>query len=323
MGCDSVAEIEAFDDGKSFTTLHGRERLAGGNTDAAIEWLDNNGGEAPHFLWVHYMDPHGPYTPPKDGPAQFDHEGFVPVEPEKLRTYQVQEGVDNALDYVDRYDEEIAYTDQEIGRLLSHYRDEGYYEDAIVMFTVDHGEVMLERDTWHFEHSFHVWDGIMHIPLMVKRPDGRPGRIDVPVTSTDVAPSLLHWLGFQLPDYMHGMVLSERAKDDILYMENGWPEAEYAVQQGAKKWFASVSRRGLITDKWFVDLDSDPAEKTRGDWYGAPAERELRRRIWWDPDHGRKGNAPKPTPRDHHHGEGSGDAASEQEAILKALGYVD
>jgi arylsulfatase A-like enzyme len=207
--------------------------------------------------------------------------------------------------------------------LLEYYSERGYYEDAIVMFTVDHGEVMLERDTWHFEHSFHVWDGIMHIPLMVKRPDIGPARIDIPVTSTDLSPSLLAWLGFEVPEHMHGVVLTDRADDDILYMENGWPDSQYAVVQGSKKWFASASRRGKIVDRWFVNLDEDPAEKTRGDWYGSPAERELKWRIWWDPDHGRKGLSPLPTGQHTHGPSGVDDARAEQEAILKALGYMD
>ena len=313
---DRMGAVEGLDDGKSFTTPHGRERLAASNTDAAIRWLDEQERTSPHFLWVHYMDPHGPYTPPDDGPAQYDSDGFVPVERSKLRTYQVQAGVDNALDYVDRYDEEIAYTDQEIGRLLRHYDDLGYYDDAIVMFTVDHGEVMLERDTWHFEHSFHVWDGIMHIPLMVRRPGGQPGRIDVPVTSTDVAPSLLHWLGFQVPDYMHGKVLTERAQGDVLYMENGWPESSMrscrAPRSGLRRF-----RLGWITDKWFVDLGEDPAEQTRG--LVRCSARACASAIRWDPTMVEKD---LPTP-DSTHSHGSGDAAADQEAILKALGYLD
>ena len=43
------------------------------------------------------------------------------MEPGRINDYQVAEGVTDALDYVDRYDEEIAYMDAEIGRLLAGY----------------------------------------------------------------------------------------------------------------------------------------------------------------------------------------------------------
>ena len=39
------------------------ERVGPDTTEAALAWLEDNSG-APLFLWGHYMDPHGPYTPP-------------------------------------------------------------------------------------------------------------------------------------------------------------------------------------------------------------------------------------------------------------------
>jgi len=64
------------------------EREARRTTDAALAWLH---GEARTdeslFLWLHYIDPHGPYRPPDDSATRFDHEDPLPIDPARVSSY--------------------------------------------------------------------------------------------------------------------------------------------------------------------------------------------------------------------------------------------
>ena len=82
-----------FDDYDQEMGPDGAERDAGATTDRALEWLVRS-GDGPFFLWVHYFDPHDPYEPPEPFRSRF------PARP---------------------YLGEIAYMDQEIGRLLAGF----------------------------------------------------------------------------------------------------------------------------------------------------------------------------------------------------------
>ena len=59
------------------------ERIAEDTTQSALRWLDSV-GEAPFFLWVHYIDPHGPYAPPPEFPRRVN----VPIAQYFLRAIQ-------------------------------------------------------------------------------------------------------------------------------------------------------------------------------------------------------------------------------------------
>ena len=283
--------FDSFDDQMSdpYPYKNAFERIASNNTDSALAWLaSQQDSDAPHMLWVHYMDPHAPYAAPSNGPARFEHEGHADVQPEKIRPSALLPGVTDALDYVDRYDEEIAYTDQEIGRLLEFYEDAGYAEHALVILFADHGESMIEREEQSFEHDYGVYEELVRIPLAVRGSNAEAGRVQTTVTLMDIAPSVLQWLGFETPTHMDGMPFSQRKDTDIVFVENGKRPLLFAAIQGTQKWFARVTDKGRIVEQWATDLSQDPDEATRGAWTGHLAETHLRRWIRWDPDHGRR-----------------------------------
>jgi hypothetical protein len=127
------------------------------------------------FLWVHYYAPHAP---------QDRYEG-VPVFGESL---------------LDRYDHEIAFTDREVGRLLSGLSSARTRPMAIVV-AADHGEVLAENQTWH---GGDLYEGSIRIPLLLKAPGLEPKRVKTPASLLDVAPTLLGILGASAPSGLDG-----------------------------------------------------------------------------------------------------------------------
>src|SRR6185436_2511831 len=119
------------------------ERPAAATTDAALAWLDARSGDGRFFLWVHYQDPHGPYTPPDDclaAPAPPDDDGRVLEKGrnntglESLPSYQVIDDERRPAVYRARYEAEIRYFDREVGRLIESLRARGVLEHALVIF---------------------------------------------------------------------------------------------------------------------------------------------------------------------------------------------
>ena len=100
------------------------ERNAADTTDAALAWLEEaRDQDRPIFIWIHYIDPHGPYGPPKSWVRTFRHDVPIPIDPTRVPGYQRVAGVTDGLRYVDDYDEEIAYMDSEVGRLIDGFAE--------------------------------------------------------------------------------------------------------------------------------------------------------------------------------------------------------
>ena len=156
------------------------ERLAPDTTAGALAWLADRSAEDSFFLWVHYQDPHGPYTPPQGIAKKFETKPPAGPELEKgsnvlghkqLPSYQVLGRERRAGVYGDLYDAEIKYFDREFGKLMDYLREHGFLEDTLVIFTSDHGESLGEHDYW-FCHGENVHREQVRIPFVVRYPEG-------------------------------------------------------------------------------------------------------------------------------------------------------
>jgi arylsulfatase A-like enzyme len=304
------------------------ERNATHTTDATLAWLgEGRDSERPLFLWVHYIDPHGPYRPPAHAPRSFDHEGDRPIPRKRVHPYQVRPGVDDALVYIDRYDEEIAYVDAEIGRLLDGYAARWPSEEALVLFTADHGESMMEHERW-FTHGYQVYEEIVAVPLLVRGPGIAAGRVEHPTPGTAVASTILRFTGSPVPDALPPIDLrtgSGLSADGLVLVEATLEKHQWrAAIRGRRKWSMAIEGRSRqITAQRFYDLDLDPDEERQRSWALSEAPPEALVRAWRDdPDpagipetmrEGMKLSAPKVNPN-------VGDDVRER---LRGLGYVD
>jgi len=178
------------------------ERPAKATTDRAIGWLSMHGPRA--FVFVHLIEPHGPYTPPSPYLERFalPHAGER-VDPAQVPPYQLIPGADFVNDYVGRYDGEIATADAQVGRLVEWLRDHGWYDRATIVVVADHGESMGEGGRW-FKHGGSVDEAQSHVPLILKLRAGqraalRGARIAAPVSTVDVFSTVLAAAGVAAP----------------------------------------------------------------------------------------------------------------------------
>lgn len=157
----------------------GFDRRGDETTRRALRWLDANGGRGPFFLFVHYFDPHAPYAPPPEFAGR-----FAPG-PE----------ADELARDIARYDEEIAFTDSQLGVLLDGLAERGLAENTLVAVTADHGEGLMDHG--HMEHGVHVYEEQVRVPLVLRWP-GRIAaglRFEAPIALVDLFPTFLELLG--------------------------------------------------------------------------------------------------------------------------------
>lgn len=308
------------------------ERRASRTTDAALEWLGNRASSAsPHFLWVHYIDPHGPYRSPADKPRSFSHEGRQEIPLNRVPRYtRLKEDPTDGLLYIDRYDEEIAYMDREVGRLLDEYKTAGLVENTIFIFTADHGETMTDADRY-FTHGYDTLEPVMRVPLAVRRPGNPDGVSTQPVSTMDIAPSVLAWLGLPVPTYMDGFPLGDRPAEAPVSLEATSRKKQIrAAISGNRKWTVRRDAQGKVQSRQtgqFRETDSPLAatviaEPEAGDWVESPAAEVLEH--WMRDDSYPENLTPEGAPPQWISGPKVAPGRSEKQIEgLRALGYVE
>lgn len=304
------------------------ERNGAGTTNAALRWMANERDPLrPTFLWVHYIDPHGPYRPPEDAPKSFEHEGSQAIDAKRLPRYSVLAGVEDALTYVDRYDAEIAYADREVNRLLEAFGQIHDLDESLLILTSDHGESMTDHERW-FAHTYQVYEEIAHVPLLIRAP-GTPASTESGLASgVDIARTILNFAGATSPARSPGLDLLSPTpipQDRTVFVEATLPRGQWrAAIHGEQKWFVQLrGRKREVLEQRFYDLSTDRRELSPQPWQaGAAPALDLMSLVASDPDpagipeqyeRGLMLDAPKVAPR----------VNADQLEGLRALGYAE
>lgn len=184
-------------------------------------------GEPSSFIWAHYFDVHEPYLATHFGTSDMD-----------------------------RYDSEIRRVDAEIDRLIRSVRQR-LSRDVIVVISADHGEEF--RDHGGLYHGSTLYEEQVRVPLIVNARGLAPRRVAAPVSTVDLAPTVLGLLGLRAADTMRGRDLRPAATGAV----NDFGPAFSAVIH--KKMVVRWPHK-LIADLRFglfelYDLERDPRER--------------------------------------------------------------
>jgi len=174
-------------------------------TAEALRWLAASPQE-PFFLFLHYYDPHDPYDPPPRYLEQFgcSLSGQAARDLVWAYRYPGKDIEDERLlrEIVGAYDAEIAWLDEELGRLLDVVPD-----DALTVIFSDHGEA-FEEHGWT-THGAALYQEEVRAALMINVPDRtQPQVIQEPVMLLDVAPTILSLCGIEPPAHYEGCDLT-------------------------------------------------------------------------------------------------------------------
>lgn len=255
----------------------GTRRVPGeANVTRSLKWLRSKKEDEKTFLWYHSYDPHGPLgvwtEPPAEGEWRDD-----PAERAKFPEYQLIEHVSDPAWYERQYATAVEATDAQVGRILTWLDEKERYEDALVIFTADHGESFDEREQW-FSHGNFASAEQLHVPLIVKLPkNARAGeRVDLLVGLEDIAPTVLDVLDLEPFGRADGRSLLTHPGYDVVVGESSHCKDEPVLEcrpHGVKgKEFAARSAAAALIER---PVDGDRIARQHYDRRSDAAERTL------------------------------------------------
>jgi arylsulfatase A-like enzyme/Tfp pilus assembly protein PilF len=223
------------------------ERPASAVADRAIAWLQTaiRNPQSAFFIWIHFYDPHAPYTPP-------------PEYASRAKT---------------AYDGEVMFADAQLARVIDALRANGTLDRTLVVVAGDHGEGL--GDHGERTHGMLLYDSTLRVPLVIAGPGRRAATIADAVSLSEIAPTILRAVGMTPPAGMKGRDLLQLRPADSgtpaaavprptegtdLYSETEYPRAAgwsplQALTDGRWKTIAA----GGATE--IYDLSRDPREE--------------------------------------------------------------
>ncbi len=213
-------------------------------TEDGVRFLEAARPDRPFLLWLHYVNPHTPYTPPPPFDTAFlggeGPEGppLEPVDGFFGGVHRPWEVPGRPLGYyVAQYDGEIAANDAEVGRLLDALEGSAVGERTLVVLTSDHGESLGEHD-YFFDHGANLYDPGMRIPLVMAGPGLEAGRrTGVLATTLDLVPTILDAVKVSYPPGLSGKSLLPVAAGE------GGPDRERLFGQNDRNHLGSWGER--------------------------------------------------------------------------------
>lgn len=246
-------------------------------TSRSLDFLRRRDRSKPFFLMASFVRPH----PPFDAPACYfdmykdmdlrppvlgdwedeellNREGRIfnsssgPIDPELIRQAQIG------------YYACITHVDHQIGRLMEGLMEQGVYDNTIIAFVSDHGELLSDH---HLYRKIRPYQGSIHVPLIISGPERLIGRQNRTISHIaelrDVMPTLLDLAGCPIPGEVEGISLKKTMDDesvgthDYIHGEHSGGEAgnQYIVTERDKYiWYTQSG-----TEQYF-DLKNDPNE---------------------------------------------------------------
>jgi arylsulfatase len=193
-----------------------------------LDWLSHN-REYRFLAYLHYMDVHAPYQPPK---------AYRPIPPPGTRKAVARGEVGRVAEMLGSppgasllsdaelrhlralYDAQVRYWDDQLAGLMAGLQSAGVGDSTIVIITSDHGEAFLEHG--RLKHGVHLYDELLRVPLVIAGPIGRRGRVSTQVQGIDLFPTVAALLDLQAPSGLRGQDVLSGSGAPWVVSETRW-----------------------------------------------------------------------------------------------------
>ncbi len=268
----------------AYSAVPERHSTTNWTIDESIDFLRQRDPQAPFFLWTSFEAPHPPFDPPESYVRLYDGLDIPSAvrsnwsesadEPNWLanrrRTYNLEGlSVDLVKSARKHYYAMITHIDYQLGRLFGELKSQKLWENTIILFTSDHGELLGDHAMFH--KSCYL-EGAARIPFLLRIPDQcnrtglRPGdRVHVPVQLSDICPTLASLAGASAPS---GMVWDGASLADTEGLSRLQRRTVFGCigEKNGFMYMAASERWKYIYYEWggkeqLFDLAADPDER--------------------------------------------------------------
>lgn len=244
--------------------LHGSHWVA----NETMKALDENNGQRPFMLWASFIAPH----PPLDVPHEWAHlyDDIDLPEPVISKTAISKTAAENAA-IADGMDEDsirrakklyycsLSYVDHQVGRIVKKLKDLGLYDNTMIIYTSDHGEMFGDCGTFQ---KFMPYEASSHIPMIIKFPAGMQAAAegDALMTLNDLFPTFLDAASCTAPEGV-------RIDGKSLFDSNADRQSVFIeYDKDSRRWISI--RKGMLKYNYYYalgheelfDLSTDPKE---------------------------------------------------------------
>jgi len=256
-------------------------------TDFAVDWLEQQQGDEPFFLYLSHKAVHANFTPAERHAGRYKDVSldFLPQGKEITADNNAPRWVrdqrnswhgidfayhsDRGLDYLyRRYCESLLAVDESIGRVLGQLKKMGVHDDTLVVYMGDNGFMFGEHGLIDKRVSY---EASIRVPMMIQCPELYQGGqvVEQVIGNIDVGPTILHAAGLESPDYMDGrsfLDLPNNPEMDwrdyflyVYYWEKNFPQSptQFALRGDRFKY---ITYYGLWDVDELYDLSQDPGE---------------------------------------------------------------
>jgi arylsulfatase A-like enzyme len=211
----------------------------------ALKWATTHTGQ-PCFLYLHYIDVHGPHNPPRP------FAGNACTEAQRT---------------IDLYDGDLRYVDSQINSFLEDLEKIGIRDNSIIIITSDHGHDFGDHGGWN--HGRDLYEEQIEIPMVFLRTSAFPhtATIREAVGLVDLLPTLLDYLGIRT-----STVQMDGKSFAAAFHTGSWPDApQYRYHETdlnilhrsvryQNRWKLIRSMPGGVPREQLFDLSNDPKE---------------------------------------------------------------
>jgi uncharacterized sulfatase len=194
--------------------------------------------DTPFFLWYAPFLPHQPHNPP----ARLLEKYALPGAPEPIAKYRAM----------------CEWFDETCGQLLAHLKEKGLAENTLVVFMIDNGWIQRPDAQGYAERSKRTsYEGGVRTPILLRWPGKiAPRRRDVPISSVDLAPTILAACGLKAPAAWPGVDLRKLGKERGPIFGAAYTHDVVDVDDPAK----SLLTRWILRDPYKLLVHTDPAQ---------------------------------------------------------------
>ena len=266
--------------------------------ERGIDFLETYAGDKPWLLKVSFKRPHPPFDPPKRWLQHYERVelpmpkvgqwargktgaavGSLEKSPNATRGRFPDDEIRASRQ---AYFASISHVDEQIGRVLKALKKRGEFENTLILFTADHGDMMGDHYLWR---KCYAYEGAAHVPMIVRWPkslgiEARRGQIIKQLVELrDVLPTFLDAAGITRPAELDGMSMLDLIQGRTQHWRKVLDLEHAQIYWKGNSWLALTDGRykyiyfTLTGEQQLFDLDTDPHEMNNLADEAAHAER--------------------------------------------------